>query len=177
MVSRRWLQFSLRFLFAGTAAAALVAWWFRPGVVTPEFSFEGINHRTAYTLDFDAQPFTTHEVDAASARIRLTNAGPDTFFVHDLSMGWLPDYKDAERNAEQKGIPSFWMISPLTPPERYKPVRVKPGKFMTLDVPISDDMKAVSVSVSIADRRGRTSPFWSRSFDIVETAVAARSPQ
>jgi hypothetical protein len=40
MQRRLWLQFSLRFLFAAILAAACVAWWFRPGIVKPEFSLE-----------------------------------------------------------------------------------------------------------------------------------------
>src|SRR5437868_473985 len=70
MPARRWLQFSLRFLIAMMVAAALVAWRYRPGVIRPQFSFDGFEQAT----DSRANPIVV-------ARVRLTNEGPDPIFI------------------------------------------------------------------------------------------------
>ena len=65
MKRRRWLQFSLRFLFAATLAASCIAWWFRTGVVKPEFRLE------RFSREIDARS----DKNIYYAHIRLTNAG------------------------------------------------------------------------------------------------------
>src|SRR4051812_14473782 len=78
MLRRRWLQFSLRLLFAAVLATACVAWWFRAGVVKPEFTLE----KFARTSDADSGK------EFIEAHFRLSNAGPDSICFDNSRYTW-----------------------------------------------------------------------------------------
>jgi hypothetical protein len=155
MPRRRWLQFSLRFLFAAIIMAACVAWWFRPGVVKPAFVLER----------FSRQKDGYSGKERIEARIRLTNAGLDSIWLDDSHY-----YCKAEMNegligkADANGwqtVGGIGFISASHGPR----IRLRSGESLSFAVPVDYDARSIQLGVEIADRRGqRQTRYWSPSF-------------
>jgi len=166
MQRRRWLQFSLRFLFAALLAAACVAWWFRPGIVKPEFSLERFSR--------DIDEYSGKEI--VRAFFRVTNAGPDSIRLnHESDYHWTTERKirskselDADGWETVGGSGGFSLSS------HNSPIQLRPGEHKLFAVTLSDDDRTIKLGVDIADRRGhREKRYWSQFFTIPEDVVAS----
>lgn len=164
MPRRRWLQFSLRFLFAAILAAACVAWWFRPGVVRPKFSLADFARDTnAYTGE-----------EHVLARIRLTNAGWDSIWLRSDAEFNV----DAERRKTWKIEIDEKGVENITGPGSRSgwhfafdalPIRLKPGESNTFSMRVDESDRSLRIGVHISDRRRqREKEYWSQRIAIPE---------
>ena len=153
---RRWLQFSLRFLFATMLASACFAWWFRPGVVKPEFSLE------RFSREKDGHSSKVH----IEAHFRLTNAGPDSILLDESRYLWRIEGKVDENGWADGGGGTMSLPS--------NRIRLKPRESTVFVVRIDDDARTVQLGVDIADRCDqREKPYWSPSFPIPDDLLAS----
>jgi hypothetical protein len=166
MLRRRWVQFNLRFLFAALLATACVTWWFRPGVVKPEFVLE------RFSLKNDADSGK----DYLDLYFRMTNAGPDSIWLEESKYDWRFE-GDADENGV-RNIGGGW--GPISPP--IQRVRLAPGKSTEFIVRLDEYartapyVRALRLGVDIADRRNRSEKrFWSPSVPVPHDALS-RSP-
>jgi len=167
MSRRRWLQFSLRFLFAATIAAAVVAWCFRPGVVKPEFSLERIsqeiNNKSGKKCFY--------------AQIRLTNSGPDSIWLKDdYSCGFnIDENRPPIRNDDGSytfpgGLGAQMVFHPT-------PTRLLPSQSNVFAISIEEGTQTIKIGVDIADRRKqRKQTYWSQAFAIPTDLFSSPSP-
>ncbi|HEY2411293.1 MAG TPA: hypothetical protein VGI40_03575 [Pirellulaceae bacterium] len=166
MLRRRWLQFSLRFLFAATLAAAAVAWWFRPGVVKPEFSSE------RFSQEIDAGSGKREAV----AHIRLANSGPDSIWLQDIYSCQFRFDEELPLVAYDDGRLSFGGIgfqSVIHPSS----IRLKPKEFNTFAISIREGIRTIKIGVDVADRRKqRKQTYWSQAFPIPDDLFSERTP-
>lgn len=166
MSRRRWTQFSLRFLFVATLLAASIAWWFRSGVVKPEFQLERFSHET---VKFSGKRLYF-------AHIRLVNAGPDSIWLNDDSVfqykvnenqPWLEDV-DGWHSLESIG--QQWV-------SHQSPIRLRPREFNTFAVSVNERDRTIKLGVDISDRRKRrTRTYWSQDFAIPDDLFSSPTP-
>jgi hypothetical protein len=157
---RRWLQFSLRFLLAAMLASACAAWWFRPGIVKPEFSLDrlvpGINDINRNEVVF--------------AHVRLRNVGPDSIWLDPSAFLWNTDEKEIVEIDEQGRETIRIGVGGLRGSSHSQRIRLKPGESSVFVVPLGAATRAVTVGVVISDRRNRRArQALSQSFTIDET--------
>ena len=150
MLRRRWLQFSLRLLFAAVLLSACAAWWFRPGVVKPEF-----------TLEQFARASDTHSgKEYVEAHFRLSNAGPDSICLDHSRYTWTNEGADVDADGwEDSGGGSMSYPG--------DPIRLKPGAATEFIVRLEERVRTVQLGVEISDRRNqRPKQFLSPSFAV-----------
>ena len=168
MQRRRWLQFSLRFLFAALLASACLAWWFRPGIVKPEFSVE------AFSPD-DGAPVGTERM---AARIRLTNVGPDSVWLDESAFQYQWDTRGGRKGkVDEDEWQTIGGGGGSTFSSRSQRIRLKPGKSHVFVVPLEYDAGTIAIGVDIADRRGRgEKTYWSQHFAVPDNLIIS-SPE
>lgn len=145
---RRWTQFSLRFLLIGVLAAALAAWWFRPGIVRATFTLEGVEPiQEEYSGKSDLH-----------AQIRMTNAGPDSIWLDDVrSFSWRWDGQRVDSSGGGGVRSAFDSVR----------IQLQPGESTVFSVPLADDAIAIQLGVLLSDRPGsKGREFWSQKFTI-----------
>jgi hypothetical protein len=158
MLRRRWLQFSLRSLFAALLVTACVTWWFRPGVVKPEFVLE------RFSLKNDADSGK----DYVLVYFHVTNVGSDSIWLDESKYCWMIEGKVDENGWGDAGGGTMSI-----PSQR---VRLKPGKSTEFIVRLDGYARTVQLGVDLADRRDqREKRFWSPNFPVPDD-VFARSP-
>jgi hypothetical protein len=160
MLPRRWLQFSLRFLFAAMLTSACVAWCFRPGIAKPEFALE------RFSRDNDASSGTEN----VGAHFRLTNAGPDSIWLDESRYDWKTEGKGDENGWDFGG----GGISMVSHSQRR---RLKPGESTVFVVRLDGYARTVQLGVEIANRRDQMRElFWSPSFPVPENLFTSKPP-
>jgi len=159
---RRWLQFSLRFLLATMFVAACVAWWFRPGIVKPDFSLDRV---VPAVIDTDVS-------EVAFAHVRLTNVGPDSIWLDPSAFHWNTDDEGiVDIDEEGREILRFG-VGGIRGSSHGHRIRIKPGEFTVFVVPLGASTRSVTLGVDIADRLDRRAKTkWSQSFAINETML------
>jgi len=159
MLGRRWLQFSLRFLFVAMLAFACVAWCFRPGIVKPEFALE------RFSRDNDAHSGKEH----VGAHFRLTNAGPDSIWLDESRYDWKTEGKGDENGWDFEGGSSMAFHRQRS--------RLKPGESTVFVVRLDGYARSVQLGVEIANRRDQMKKqFWSPSFPVPDNLFASTPP-
>lgn len=153
------LQFSLSALFSVALLTACVAWWFRPGVVKPEFSLEKFARASA-----------AHSgKDYVEAHFRLSNAGPDSICFDHSHYIWKFEGGDVDEGGweDAGGGTTSWPSHPI---------RLKPGTSTELIVRLDGYVRTVQLGVEIADRRGQKKrQYRSQSFSVPENLFAPDS--
>lgn len=160
MLARSRMQFGLRFIFAAVLVAACVAWWFRPGIVKPEFSVE------QFFGEFEG-PVRIWRVHA---RVRIANAGPESFWVGTESCPYhldgrkMPETDESGRKVYAgPGVRDGQLWSAHAPP-----LRLQPGESTSFVIPnLKPYDGTLSIAVDIADGRSKVQKrYWSPGFAI-----------
>jgi hypothetical protein len=165
MLRRRWLQFSLRFLFAAMLLAAAVAWWFRPGVVKPEFSLE----RFSCMID------ETRGKKQFNAHIRVTNTGRDSIWLrNNYDCHYKSEMEDPPRTDQRdwETLDSWSIHAP-----GQSPLRLRPREFNVFQIPVDERAPSFKIGVDIADHRNqREQTYWSQAFTIPDDLFSSPTP-
>ena len=166
MPRRQWLQFSLRFLFAATLLAASVAWWFRPGVVNPEF------HLERFSQEIEAQSGKRQAV----VHIRLANSGPDSIWLKDIYSCQFKFDENLPLVADHDGRLSFGGIG-FQSVSHPSPIRLNPQELNTLAISIHKGIRTIKIGVDVADRRKqKKQTYWSQNFPIPDDLFSEPMP-
>ena len=141
MLRRRRLQFSLSALFAVVLLSACAAWWFRPGVVKPEFTLDKFARA-------DELSVKEHGKEYFLAHVRLLNAGPDSIRLD-------PSRFDCEFEGGMV-LPGGGQVTGWGQGSwPGQPIGLKPSKSIELIVPLDGPVRTIQLRIEIADHRGR----------------------
>lgn len=147
-VSRRKLQFTVRFLLVLLAFAAVLAFGLRPRRVNVEFAID------RYTNEWEAGSNAPY----IAAHVRVTNRSPNAIWYYGAAG------QPAVGAFNKVGTEWDWYGYDFSP---YAPVKLGRGETVQFELPLLEDAEELKVGIKFSTRpNGQRSEVWSTPFAV-----------